>query len=1057
MNRLEILTEEQLEVLSVLAFVHAEIHENHLAQWIGSSIRETSEALRALQNAGLASLRKGNFWRIADDNLKQACILSMLPSFGNQAGLFQKAHGTNRLRRAGILSKIEQLHVPDKIVVFEQLVADISRQLESSVTTGLKALVTETLEQMLSFCNNEHSHGRSREDLSHFLDLVIAILGLSLYLAQNLSLSIRLFFFANEIAMRIGDMRKRIILKLSEVLLDHFTGCSSLQALPSLMETHKAIDELGDNDILGAASMFLSSLHFNLGDMKKTLRYYNEVDPTSHIWNILYYKDLSGIYPSSAAHFLGKFHLAIGIAKSACRTAQLKGLDLTEGWWCLQLTMVLGDAGCERKTVEKYLNRAKNLLNPTLHPMAYAFLLHVTACTHSRYDEIDQAYEALCAYFDFFAQCEFEQTLFGRSRNYELGVYFFRQGYAAIPSFDVELSTRKNLHGGDKMMRGAALRQKALLAYDAGASLDHVQELLLESIEVFKEAGGLIRIPQTLQLIDRLKAMNADESGPTSASGPTNTVGTARPSLILDEIVYSGADWTALHPTFGTLTRRCTKRFKKLTSHKDPSLFFRQLITIMQEEMLAERVILMECHDGEIINSLAACNISPEELKHGVCASLLPLSCQAMERQEIAKMHLDDFSAVAIPLSTHTKNTWVLYAESEETAVLLRQSIREVDENLALLIASEIRSTLLLETSRQQPSYYPSMQSESVHAPFYGASMSSLLKKANQVARTDATVLILGETGVGKELFAQHIHTESERVGAFIPVHPASMAESLIESELFGHEKGAFTGATSQKIGFFELANQGTLFIDEVGEISLSIQVKLLRVLQNQTFTRVGGTKEIRSNFRLIAATNRDLRQDVLDGKFREDLYYRLFILPFTLPPLRERSEDIMYLAQIFLNYFSKRYGKNVPFLSLQQITDLQSRHWQGNIRELKGVMERAVLLSTEHRLELFPAMHAGMHSQSNQAYMEPHMASGINSGIDLGMVLDTDSAINVKKDLAINFFESLPTLKELEAKYLAYVLERTGGKVAGPDGLEGLLKTKRSTIYAKLKRYGLI
>ena len=1004
MHRLRELTEDQVVALSVLAFVRSEIHEANLAEWTGSTIRETSLALQGLHKAGLASSYKGKLWQLAEESLDRALIRANLPTLEGRA------------YRGGLISEIDQLRAPDEIAVFEQLVADISKQLEVSVTTGLQALLNETLEQMLIFCDEERTREKSQEDLSRFLELVIAILGLSLYLARNLTLSIRLFFFANEIAIRIGDMRKRIILKLSEVLLDHFTGRSSLQALPSLMESHEAIDELGDNDILCFAAMFLSSLHFNLGDMKKTLHYYNEVDPDSYVWNVRYYKDLSGIYPSSAAHFLGKFHLAIGIAKSACRTAHLKGIELTEGWWCLQLTMVLGDAGCDRGEVEKYLNRARSLLNPELHEMAYVFYLHVTACTYARYGEMDKAYEALRTYFDFFAECEFEQTLFGRSRSYELGVDFFRRGYPAIATFDVEAKTRKNLNGGDMMMRGAALRQKALLAYDAGKPLSFVRQLLEESMDVFQEAGGLIRIPQTQQLLDRLKDLTPNETD------------ALRPPLFLEEIAWSDADKEALQPPPKSLTRRCTRRFKELTSHKDPSLFFRQLVTIIQEEIQAERVILIESIEGGKVSSVAGCNISREELDQGVCTSLLPLVSQAIKQQEVARVNLESFSAVAIPINAQAKTTWVLYAESQETAAMLGRSMGEMDENLSLLISSEVRSTLLLEASRQQPQYYP-VQGDSSHEPFYGVSMTPLLKKAAQAARTDATILILGETGVGKELFAQHIHTESGRKGAFIPVHPASMAESLIESELFGHEKGAFTGATSQKVGFFELANQGTLFIDEVGEISLSLQVKLLRVLQNHKFTRVGGTKELHSNFRLIAATNRDLKQDVIDGKFREDLFYRLFVLPFTIPPLRERTEDIVYLAQMFLNHFARRYGKTMVNLTADQIADLQSRPWQGNIRELKGIMERAVILSSENRLELFPVIH-------ETAATEPHRPAAASH---------------------TELFEELPTLKELESRYLAYVLTLTGGKVAGPDGLEGLLKAKRSTIYAKLKRHGLI
>ena len=215
-----------------------------------------------------------------------------------------------------------------------------------------------------------------------------------------------------------------------------------------------------------------------------------------------------------------------------------------------------------------------------------------------------------------------------------------------------------------------------------------------------------------------------------------------------------------------------------------------------------------------------------------------------------------------------------------------------------------------------------------------------------KVARTGATVVIQGETGVGKEVMANYVHRHSGCKGPFVAVHPASVSEHLFENEFFGHEKGAFTGATGQKIGFFELADNGTLFIDEVGDIPMNMQIKLLRVLQEHRFMRVGGTKEIHSSFRLIAATNRDLPRAVREGTFREDLYYRISVIPVTIPPLRERKADIGYLAGIFLDRLSQASGQGAPEISGPALKAMQDYAWPGNIRELENVCERAWLLS---------------------------------------------------------------------------------------------------------------
>jgi Nif-specific regulatory protein len=225
--------------------------------------------------------------------------------------------------------------------------------------------------------------------------------------------------------------------------------------------------------------------------------------------------------------------------------------------------------------------------------------------------------------------------------------------------------------------------------------------------------------------------------------------------------------------------------------------------------------------------------------------------------------------------------------------------------------------------------------------------MRLVYEQIAQVAKTPATVLITGETGTGKELVAQAIHYSSDRADRpFIKAHCAALPETLIESELFGHEKGAFTGAAAERKGRFELADTGTLFLDEVGELPPAIQVKLLRVLQEREFERVGGTKTIKVNVRLIAATNRDLSQLVVEGKFREDLFYRLYVFPIYVPPLRKRKADITLLADYFIEKYARQLGKNVRRLSSAAIDLLLSYHWPGNVRELENCIERAVLVA---------------------------------------------------------------------------------------------------------------
>jgi Nif-specific regulatory protein len=268
-------------------------------------------------------------------------------------------------------------------------------------------------------------------------------------------------------------------------------------------------------------------------------------------------------------------------------------------------------------------------------------------------------------------------------------------------------------------------------------------------------------------------------------------------------------------------------------------------------------------------------------------------------------------------------------------AVKLRRTAQEEQERL-----SEENARLLAELrDRFRPANIVGTSRE----------MQAVYDQIAQVSKTPTTVLIQGETGTGKELVAHAIHYNSDRAEKpFVKANCAALPENLIESELFGHVKGAFTGATSDRKGRFELANGGTLFLDEIGEISPSLQIKLLRVLQEREFERVGGTETVKVNVRLIAATNKDLHALVQQGKFREDLFYRLYVFPIYVPPLRNRKADTMLLADHFLQKYSAENGKNVRRLSTAAIDMLMAYHWPGNVRELENCIERAVLVAED-------------------------------------------------------------------------------------------------------------
>ena len=296
--------------------------------------------------------------------------------------------------------------------------------------------------------------------------------------------------------------------------------------------------------------------------------------------------------------------------------------------------------------------------------------------------------------------------------------------------------------------------------------------------------------------------------------------------------------------------------------------------------------------------------------------------------------------------------------------------------------------------------------------------LEAVLEQVERVAPTDSTVLLQGETGTGKELIARAIHNISSRCGRpYIKMNCAAIPFDLLESELFGHEKGAFTGAIAQKIGRFEMADTGSLFLDEVGDIPLALQSKLLRVLQEQEFERLGGTRTHQVNVRLVAATNRNLVDMVKRNEFRSDLFYRLNVFPIQLPPLRERRGDIPALVEHFVELYSRRMDKQIEQVGAETMTALSSYDWPGNIRELQNFIERSVILSDG------PVLRPPLAELKSSAAIEPSEAT---------------------------------TLEQAERDHIRKTLEQTRWVVAGPNGAAARLGIPRSTLYFRMQKLGI-
>jgi formate hydrogenlyase transcriptional activator len=380
---------------------------------------------------------------------------------------------------------------------------------------------------------------------------------------------------------------------------------------------------------------------------------------------------------------------------------------------------------------------------------------------------------------------------------------------------------------------------------------------------------------------------------------------------------------------------------------------------------------------------------------------LILLAIEDVTEREYQKRHLEDL----------VKTRTAKIREAREEAIKEKQIAEE-----ALLEIKKLKDQLESERAYLQEEIKLEYNHENIIGKSDG--LNYVLYKIEQIAGSNTIVLVLGETGTGKELVARAIHSLSQQKDrALVKVNCATLPSNLIESELFGHEKGAFTGANSRHSGRFEIANGTTLFLDEIGELPMELQAKLLRVIQDGEFERLGSSRTIKVNVRIIAATNRNLEEEVSKGRFREDLWYRLNVFPITMPPLRDRLEDIPLLVDFYVKKISKRMGKTIEIIPANVMEALQTYHWPGNVRELENVLERAMINSSGSKLYL----------------------------------------VDELKKPQNNFSNSKKTLEAVERDHILQVLDQTEWKVSGKKGAAEILGLNRSTLRARMRKLGIV
>lgn len=729
----------------------------------------------------------------------------------------------------------------------------------------------------------------------------------------------------------------------------------------------------------------------------------------------------------------GETARAVGLIRAVRKKAKELGADSLDRFATLALVVVLSDAGRIDEGevfLKEIFNTPEEFLdNYILWPGngKRAFFAYCRGKYDEAYKYLDQAWQNGKAL----------GTLHHRGPdNLEIMLGLEEMGMVH-PEWDFESDIERLITWPDIFMQGVAYRYRALKAFRQKGPQSRIKADLKKSIALLSESGAKIELAHTQVLLARVriseKKIPVAENLLKSAWDVFSKVNpdlfpkdlkpyldrTSKNALWVDSLLNVSEALSSTR-TKEELLGKIIRQAMLIAGAERGAIFLRQNQTL---EMVANRnidssEIALESFSGQMALIEQVIDSGTETIcKAGAC-----------HFEDVGSMDAREWSG-CFPIRLKSKVMGVLFIDRGPTPLQLPEDeialLRIINNQAAVALENmavyeeiiDLNSELEAETRFYRQSFEINpfkTQMIGRSAPF-----RKMLNLISQVADSDSTVMITGETGVGKDLVAQAIHQHSKRSsGPFIAVNVGSLSPELIASELFGHEKGAFTGAAQTRKGRFELASKGTLFLDDIDAFSMDIQVKMLRVLETREFERVGGSQTLKTNFRLLAASNRHIEDLVELGLFRSDFYYRLNVFPIKVPALRERVDDIPGIARYFMDMFAKKFGKKIDTISKKDMDILMNYPWPGNIRELRHVIERAVLLSKSGRL-VIPALDT---SPTGPTPVEEKMLS----------------------------------LRDMEARHIIKALTLCRGKVSGQGGAAVLLELKPTTLYSKMKRLGI-
>lgn len=917
---------------------------------------------------------------------------------------------------------------------------------DAFIKAGFSAALLTCLDILLEALQDFPFQVQSHENVRRFLTLIFDVQGISMYMAKRPQESMALLALAKQAADWLGDQRLLPLVNLLEAEQNHSTQShNTVQPYALLNSTLESIRELGDPDILEQVAPALGTLYTMQAEFGQALKYLQAYKPNTTLRPFGYSAMMTPRYIASAACYLGKCDLAVGVLEASLREARLNHHVLAAKWWQTHLADMLLRMGHAEAALE-HLDVVFPCCDPESETKLWIWNVRTLAYYHFQQNSIHTSHHILFEGMRTAACHGLVRPYYAFAWLFDMLLAYEKAGLPPIPHYDLEQELTSAMQSPNRQLKGAALRIRALQQRRLGAPAAAVYTLLQRSLEYATAVGNPLEIARAqLALSHCLYQRNKNDEA-DAAHDSAHSILSAYNQYDCPA-PRSGANLTApsrcLPKTENSLSSY-RQKLENLPAWIQLEAHFQHIVDVTRAFLEVERIALFMLDSNELI-CLATRHIAPVEVDSPQFQLFHPWLLHCARQHATETQHDAQGARLCISLPLPRQKICLLFAESIYNPESIVQQPLPVFAHLRQSLAQEIHTSLLVHERTQatqkaveEKARQTTARLDTSETLYYGASLEDVLRQSDQVAATDVPVLINGETGVGKEMLARRLHTHSGRSGPFVAVHPASTPESLFESEFFGHEKGAFTGAYRQKIGLFEVADKGTLFIDELGDVPPAMQTKLLRVVQEKCFLRVGGTREIPSNFRLVSATNRDLKRMVHEGSFREDLYYRLSVVPLRLPPLRERPDDILHLAHFFLERFARRYQRSLPPLSSEEHHKLSAYPWPGNIRELKSLMERTVILYTGG--PLFFALHTALAAP----------------GSNLGPAQHTGPP---RAD-TISLYHDLPSMEELQRRYIQHVLKLTHGRVIdkqdGTQGAEQILQMKRSTLYAKIRQYGL-